>query len=448
MASVMASHRRIGKVARQLCQVRSSTIWRGRSARENGWGACPALRLCAGECACAIGGPRSLQTPTAGRPRLPSEAHAPCVAQSHAAATGAEVESGKPPVWNLGVYGGGGEAAERGILKMYEYGPEGVPMPDVTVTCVKKKCLITPIPADWKPEDGEAERLPVWQITFANPEGPDYKGNTDFETIGCAIDRGDAIKFHFGVGTPKYKAKAFSVCREEPGSFDICAKIYPHGFASGHLDRMQPGDKIDCYVHRKGKRVSRERRPGSHVALVAYGVGITEILPLAACELAQVRPRRPICTAARRTFPPPVVCSDPLRLTLLVSLRQPEPQQVRILWASRSGADAAFWRDQLEALKIMHPKRFSFVEIFSRDPKHAEATGSLQGRVTADVCKLVFDQYWGTYIGGPNEAARPGVRFQNVAEKELLKEADKMWEKQLGYPKKTQRLCLDAEDAK
>jgi hypothetical protein len=32
-----------------------------------------------------------------------------------------------------------------------------------------------------------------------------------------------------------------------------------------------------------------------------------------------------------------------------------------------------------------------------------------------------------------------------VAEKKLLKEADIMWGAELGYPKKTQRLCLDAE---
>jgi ferredoxin-NADP reductase len=375
-----------------------------------------------------------------------------CALQSQAAATGLEVQSGEPPVWNLGVYGGGGETAERGIMKMYEYSPEEVQMPDVTVTCVEKKLLVEPIPADWVPEDGDtAQRQPVWQITFANPEGPDYNGNTDFETIGCAIDRGDAIKFRFGE-----KAKAFSVCREEPGYFDICAKVYPHGYASGYLNRMQVGDKIDCYVHRKGKRVSRERRAGSHVALVAYGVGITEILPLAACELAQVRPCSPDCTAAPCTSAPPAVCAPTDQASHVATpclccdcrFRQPEPEQVRILWASRTRGDCAFWRDQLEALKLMHPDRFSFVEIFSRDAEHAEATGSLQGRIDADVCKLVFDQYWGTYVGGPNEAARPGVRFQNVAEKELLKAADKMWEKQLGYPKKTQRLCLDAEDAK
>lgn len=300
----------------------------------------------------------------------------------NAAAASAQMEMGQPqqpsshastpstpPVWNLGVYGGGGQAAERGTLKVYEYSPEGKQMPDVTVTCARKKLLVPPIPASWTPEDGDtAERLPVYQITFKNPDGPDYGGNTDFETIGTAIDRGDAVKFRFaqkakvsrarvrpdcpppsvacggsvlatctrsqiptsfflelgwllsrmgallcvsanaGVGCRggRMYVQAFSVCREEPGYFDICAKIYPHGKASGHLFHMGVGDTIDCYVHRKGKRLSRERRPGSHVALLAWGVGITEILPLAACELAM-----------------------------------PEPQSVRLLWSSRTRGDCA-----------------------------------------------------------------------------------------------------------
>jgi ferredoxin-NADP reductase len=317
------------------------------------------------------------------------------------------------PVWDLGVYGGGPEGGEAGIMKLYEYSPEGADMPDVTVTCAAKKLLVPPIPADWQPEDGDtAERQPVWQITWANPEGPDHGGNTDFETIGTAIDRGDAVKFRFPEEGGGAKAKAFSICREEPGYFDICAKVYPYGHASGFLHHMQVGDKIDCFVHRKGKRVSRDRRAGSHVALIAFGVGITECLPMAACELAQ-----------------------------------PEPQSVRLLWSARSRGDSAFWRDQIEALQAMYPERFSFVEIFSRDDEWADQVGALKGRITPDLCKEVFDQYWGTYVGGPNEAARPHVRFQNVAEKALLKEADKYWETELGYPKWSQRLCLDAGDA-
>ena len=153
------------------------------------------------------------------------------VASHLTAATVEEPEASQDePVWELGIYGGGGEGAERGIMKMYEYGPEGKAMPDVTVTCVNKELLVEADPPDWKPEDGyEPARHPVYQITFANPEGPDYAGNTDFETIGCCIDRGDAVKFHFDHG-----AKAFSVCAERPGSFDICAKICAQPHCAAH----------------------------------------------------------------------------------------------------------------------------------------------------------------------------------------------------------------------
>ena len=109
---------------------------------------------------------------------------------------------------------------------------------------------------------------------------------------------------------------------------------------------MEVGDTLDCFVHRKGKRTSRERRAGSHVALIAYGVGITEILPMAATELAK-----------------------------------PEAEQVRLLWASRTRGDT-FWRDQIAALEEAYPERFSFAEIISRDPGYAERAGALQGRVT------------------------------------------------------------------
>lgn len=251
------------------------------------------------------------------------------------------------PKWELGVYGNLGASP----LKPYHFGGTAKNMPDVTVTLKRKKCLVEAFPPGASLD--EATRLPVWQFTFANPEGTDDAGET-FESLGCAIDRGDAMKFRF----PE-KTKAYSVCRESPGEFDVCVKMYPGGLASGHFAAMAIGGSIDCFVHRKGSRVSRDRRPGSHVALVAWGVGITEILPLAACELAQ-----------------------------------PEAESVRVLWASRSKGDCWFWRDQVDALKAMYPDRFSFVEIFSRDPEHAAATGAMQGRVTAEVLREVFDEYW------------------------------------------------------
>ena len=91
--------------------------------------------------------------------------------------------------------------------------------------------------------------------------------------------------------------------------------------------------------------------------------------------------------------------------------------------------------------------RWWSVRLTSASSPATQASGALQGRVDAAVCRAVFDQYFGTYVGGPNEAARPRVRFQNVGEKKVLKAMDRMWELELGYPKWSQRLCLNKEDA-
>ena len=115
--------------------------------------------------------------------------------------------------------------------------------------------------------------------------------------------------------------------------------------------------------------------------------------------------------------------------------------EVRVLWASRTEGDT-FWRDQLAALHAQHGARFSCVEIISRDPAYAERAGALQGRITADVLRAVYDAHWGTAPGGPNAAARGGVRFLNVAEKQLIKEANQLWQAELGYPMQDHKLLL------
>ena len=135
--------------------------------------------------------------------------------------------------------------------------------------------------------------------------------------------------------------KSFSVSAERKGEFDLTVKIYPNGRASGYLNRLEIGDTVGFWP--KSRKL---RNPGTHVALIAYGVGITEILPMAATELAK-----------------------------------PEAEQVRLLWASRTPGDT-FWRDQIAALEEAYPERFSFAEIISRDPGYAERAGALQGRVT------------------------------------------------------------------
>ena len=106
----------------------------------------------------------------------------------------------------------------------------------------------------------ETGQLPVHTVTFSRPSSLD----------GLRIDHGDVVK----VVIPDFKPKSYSMSAEREGEFDITFKVYPNGRCSGYLDRLQVGDEVSVF-----KRGSKSRNPGSHVGLVAFGVGITEILP-------------------------------------------------------------------------------------------------------------------------------------------------------------------------
>ena len=220
----------------------------------------------------------------------------------------------------------------------------------------------------------EWPRLPVYTLTFATPPS---MNNT------VRIDCGDVVK----IVVPNFKPKSYSMSAERPGEFDITFKLYPNGVCSGYLDGIKLGEEITVF-----KRGSKSRLPGTHVGLIAFGVGITEALPIAAAELAK-----------------------------------PEAQHVRLLWASKAWGDL-FWHDEITALCVAHPGRFSVETILSRE----ERKGSLHGRCRSEVIAAVFDGAWGTAVGGPNERHRDGVRFLTVGTKPMMREAEAML-RQLGY---------------
>lgn len=73
-------------------------------------------------------------------------------------------------------------------------------------------------------------------------------------------------------------SRTYSICSdpEMTGQFQIAVKVYPQGRVSGHLAGLSPGDHA---------RVSRTlTRPVPHfvegwsIGLIAYGIGITEVL--------------------------------------------------------------------------------------------------------------------------------------------------------------------------
>lgn len=153
---------------------------------------------------------------------------------------------------------------------------------------------------------------------------------------------------------------------------------YRSGRASGYLNSVAVGDEVS--VFRMSKKT---RHPGRFVGIVAFGVGITEALPIAEAEI-----------------------------------KQGDAEIVKLLWASRTAADT-FWDDRIRALEASG--KFELVHLFSRESR----AGALHGRVSAQVLKDVFGP--STWRTGDNDTcATDDIRFLTVGTKEMMKDANAM----------------------
>lgn len=217
------------------------------------------------------------------------------------------------------------------------------------------------------------DRLPVHTLTFAMPPVDDttlYTGKA-LHPSQLRLDMGDVIKMVI----PSYKPKSYSISSLRENEFDVTVKVYDNGRASGYLDRLGISDEIRVF----GMSKRNYRDATSHVGIIAYGVGITEALPVARAELSQ------------------------------------HQSTVTLLWAARTFADT-FWHNEWRVLEEEYPDRFRLQYIFSRET-HPDA---LHGRIDANVLSKVFGDW-------------KNPRFLSVGTKEMMAQTDNMLAS-IGYP--------------
>jgi NAD(P)H-flavin reductase len=215
--------------------------------------------------------------------------------------------------------------------------------------------------------------LPVHTLTFSIPKDGNFSGAA-VPHSNVRIDVGDVVKMVI----PGYKPKSYSMSALREDEFDVTLKVYPNGRASGVLDRLKIGDEI----HSFGKKAGRTRNPGSNVGVIAYGVGITEGLPVAQAEL-----------------------------------EKGDAKKVVLLWASRTMEDT-FWNDAIDDLQREYPDRFEMIYLLSREEKE----GCLHGRIDPSVLSSVFQGI-----------AADDTRFLSVGTKEMMRMTDGMLS-QIGFP--------------
>jgi len=226
-------------------------------------------------------------------------------------------------------------------------------------------------------------RLAVHTLTFEVPQGHEFSGRAVSHS-DIQIDYGDVIK----VVVPNYKPKSYSLSdfRPEANEMDITVKVYPNGRASGFLDRIKIGGTMNSF----GMKGHRTRDAGKFFGGIAYGVGITEILPVAEAEL-----------------------------------KKGDAEKVVVLWASRTSADT-FWLDRIAQMENDYGNKFELIHMYSRedspDPK------ILKGRINPSVLKDVFEPRL-----REAKISNEDARFQAIGTKELIALTGRMLSS-IGFP--------------
>jgi len=261
-------------------------------------------------------------------------------------------------------------------------------MAGVPTKLIRKELLVSASEGD------SLDRLPVYTLTFEIPRGYEFGGRAQpLEDV--RIDMGEVVKMVI----PNYKPKSYSMSalRESQNEFDLTIKIYPNGRASGHLHRLQIGETTQAFGMRN---ISRVRNPGRFFGGIAYGVAITEILPVARAEL-----------------------------------EKGDSSRVVVLWASRTKKDL-LWKDQILELEEQYGReRFQMVYIFSREVEDSEDDEEcvLHGRINADVLKKVFEPRLLAKSVDGDDLERKDAKFLAIGTKPMMRMTEGLLA-EIGFP--------------
>jgi len=212
---------------------------------------------------------------------------------------------------------------------------------------------------------GAVVRYAVRRLTFALPP-PAGGGATSLASLGFDLGLGDFVQVRAPGGFPP-RARAYSPVSPEgrAGSFDLVVKCYG-GRVSGHLEELEVGETallsgpgpvpwMRLRRSSSGSGGASGASGGAPIGLVAFGVGITEALPVALSELEG--------SGSANT--------------------------VTLLWANRGWADV-FWRQEVEAMQEKYGReRFAVVHALSREQRD----GCEHGRVDRALLQRVFAEF-------------------------------------------------------
>jgi len=169
---------------------------------------------------------------------------------------------------------------------------------------------------------------------------------------------------HLGVSSPtthmkvrgpdsSMRGRTYSLTsrKQQKGNFEICVKIYPHGWVSGYLSELEVGEV--AYITQTRTKNLKPRRK---VGLIAFGIGITEcILTIDQCLDRQ-----------KSEF---------------------EESEVVLLYANRTMKDVVF-RKEIDELQSKRAG-FQAFYIYSRE----QVENCLKGRINSEIIHKYFGEW-------------------------------------------------------
>lgn len=177
----------------------------------------------------------------------------------------------------------------------------------------------------------------------------------------------------------------------EDGTFDLVVRVYRDGLVSQWLDKVPLGGSVPMTWPWPPELRLDRRNPGRRVGLIAFGIGITE-----------------------------------LYRTAIHELRDPNVEEVVLLYATQVSEEQHVLGPELEELLVLEPHRFRIERTLTR-----ERIGEARfGRVNVDMLAEVFP--W-------HDDSRDCCRFASAGTRQMISDVHAML-RQLGYDAGTYEL--------
>ena len=205
------------------------------------------------------------------------------------------------------------------------------------------------------------------------------------------LDCGDTMKLYLqDKDGSNWTFKSYSPTdTSRPGEIDITVKLYPDGQNAKMLQALQVGQD---HIYMAGPWRRKQRLPTSHAYLIAFGIGITEIYPVAK-QLVQ----------------------DGIPTT--------------ILYANRYREDVCF-RSELDQMAKENPNLFQVKYMYSRETDLSSGN-EFSGRLDSS---KVLQQVLGLGRNADTSGIATPPRFLSIGSKPMMRQA---WNclYDLGYPR-------------